>query len=190
MSRDPVVSDLLGFWFGADNDPEHDSFRQWWFERDDAVDAKLSARFGTAYREAAAGELDHLLVDASGALALVLLLDQLPRNLFRGQPRAFATDDKARIVAEEALARGHAGALPPVRRMFLYLPFEHSEAIVDQERSVALFRDLGLEQPLDYAIRHRDVIVRFGRFPHRNAVLGRASTPEELAFLEEPGSSF
>jgi uncharacterized protein (DUF924 family) len=135
-----------------------------------------------------------------GRLALILLLDQLPRSIHRGTPEAFAQDAAARQVADSGLAAGADRLLRPIERLFFYLPFEHSEDLADQHRSVRLFRELGesvLESQrdvfsgfLDYAVRHREVIERFGRFPHRNRILGRESTPEELAFLEEPGSSF
>ena len=131
-----------------------------------------------------------MAVDAEGALALAILLDQFPRNIYRGTPRAFAADAKARDAARNALAAGHDQAVAPFMRAFLYLPFEHSEDMADQDRSVALFRALGDEKYLGFAIGHRDVIARFGRFPHRNEILGRRSTPDELAYLRQPGAGF
>jgi uncharacterized protein (DUF924 family) len=145
-------------------------------------------------QEAANGGLDRLADFPDGALTLAILLDQFPRNLFRGRPEAFAQDAKARATAQAAIARGFDQLLAPVERVFIYLPFEHSEALDDQHRSVALFESLPAvpwrAEQIDYAARHRDIIARFGRFPHRNAALGRVSAAEEAAFLQQPGSSF
>jgi uncharacterized protein (DUF924 family) len=190
-----LVHDVLSFWFGAPGSPIRGTFRDAWFRKDVAFDAEIRRHFFDAAEAAARGELDRLQADREGALALVLLLDQFPRNLFRGQARAFAADAKAREVADAAIGRGFDRALPSCERLFFYLPFEHSESMDDQERAVALFRRLAEEDPgrvdgLDYAIRHRTIIQRFGRFPHRNEALGRESTPDEIAFLKEPGSSF
>lgn len=176
-------TDVVNFWFA----PAHEPL---WFEPSPAFDRELGSRFGELYRRAAAGELDHWQRGADGSLALCLLLDQFPRNLFRGSAQAFATDARALAVVEHAIARGFDQELPAKRRLFLYLPFEHSEDLAHQERAVELIGALGDAGWLDYAIRHRDIIARFGRFPHRNEVLGRASTPEEMVFLEQPGSSF
>ncbi len=181
---------VIDTWFGPAEDPERTGFRKWWFEKSDAVDADLRARFGDAHDAALAGRLDGWLDNAESALALVLLLDQVPRNIHRDTPRAFTADPKAVAVANGALARGFDAAVPETWRMFFYMPFEHSEDLADQERCVALFTALGNEKLLDYAVRHRDIVARFGRFPHRNAILGRESTAEETAFLEQPGSSF
>ncbi|WP_338089144.1 DUF924 family protein [Nannocystis pusilla] len=150
-----------------------------------------SAAPSASCTRAASGALDGWGAAPRGALALVILLDQFPRNMFRGTPEAFASDAKAREVANAALDAGHEHALTQEERLFLYLPLEHSEELADQERCVELMRALD-ETPmwLDYAVRHRDVIARFGRFPHRNAVLGRESTAEECEFLMQPGSSF
>ncbi len=143
---------------------------------------------------AAAGRCADWALEAEPCLALILLLDQLPRNLFRGSAKAFATDAQAREAARAALARGFDRSLPASWRQFIYLPFEHSEDLADQDLSVklatALARDPAFARALDYAERHRAIIARFGRFPHRNAALGRVSTAEEEAFLKEPGSSF
>jgi uncharacterized protein (DUF924 family) len=177
------IDDILAFWFAPETRPL-------WFERDPAFDADIARRFGPMIEEAADGRLAFWGKEPEGALALCLLLDQFPRNIWRGTPRAFAYDIFALGVAEEALAAGHDRALPPDRRLFLYLPLEHSEDLGRQERCVALMAALGDPILLDYAVRHRDIVARFGRFPHRNAILGRDSTPEEQAFLEEPGSSF
>lgn len=189
------VDDILSFWFGPPSEPGHTEPRGRWFERDDAFDAECSQRFLALHTRAAEGALDDWRDEPRSALALVLLLDQFPRNLFRDTARAFDTDARAREVARHALARGLDVPLPPVWRWFFYLPFEHSESLVDQRLALSLFEALALNDRhsgdvADYARRHHDVIARFGRFPHRNAALERESTPEERAFLEEPGSSF
>jgi uncharacterized protein (DUF924 family) len=157
-----------------------------WFGKDDAFDARFTARFAAAHEEAASGALDHWAATAEGALALVILLDQYPRNAFRGTARQFATDARALALAEAAIAAGHDHALPPDLRLFLYLPMEHAEDLALQERAVALIAPLG-EEVARYAEIHRDVIARFGRFPHRNAVLGRETTAAEQAFLDAGG---
>ena len=144
-------------------------------------------KFLPTYEAAARGELAAWEESAEGALALVLLLDQFPRNLFRGDARAFATDALARAVAERALARGFDQATDLALRPFFYLPFMHSEALIDQDRSVRLYEALGETEELRYATQHRDVVLRFGRFPHRNRALGRNTTPAEQAFLEADG---
>jgi uncharacterized protein (DUF924 family) len=180
----------LDFWFG----PPPGGFRPEWFAKDAAFDASIRTQFLSTYERAARAELDGWSESADGALALVIVLDQFPRNLFRDDARAFATDARARRTASDAIARGLDRALVPLQRMFLYLPFEHSEDIADQDRSVALFESIEdasvRDAVLDYALRHRDIVRRFGRFPHRNRVLGRTSTPAEVAFLATPGSSF
>ena len=181
---------VLDFWFGPPGSAGYGKPREVWFKSDPAFDADVRRRFGGDLEQAATGSLDGLVGSPEGTLALVILLDQFPRNIHRGTPRAFAFDAKALDVARQALEAGHDRAVAPFQRTFLYLPFEHSEMLADQDRSVALFEALGDETTLDYAIRHREIIVRFGRFPHRNAILGRDSTPEEAAFLEQPGSSF
>ncbi len=189
-----LVDAILDFWFGAPGSPEHGKPRAVWFKRDPDFDAAIRARFADAQARAAAGALDHLQDSARGGLALVLLLDQFPRNLFRNDPRAYACDAKARAVAARLLEAGLDRALAPIERKFLYLPFEHSESLADQDLSVALFRALAEETGDDndvyWAERHREIIARFGRFPHRNAVLGRDTTPAEEEFLKEPDSSF
>jgi uncharacterized protein (DUF924 family) len=179
---------LLDFWFGADETP-----RAVWFETDPAFDTACED-FLADHARAAAGLCDPWADTADGALALILLLDQIPRNCFRATKRAYATDAKAREVTRFALARGLDRKLPPMRRHFVYLPLEHSESLADQEEMVRLAATLD-DHPehgeiVEYATRHRDIIARFGRFPHRNAALGRATTPEEATFLQEPNSSF
>jgi uncharacterized protein (DUF924 family) len=154
----------------------------------------VSERFAATHAAAAAGQLETWRASAEPMLALVLVLDQFSRNLYRDEARAFAQDEHARACAEEAIERGDDLGMLPVERQFLYLPFEHSERLDDQERAVDLMRTLeAFEETkglLEWALKHHAVVARFGRFPHRNATLGRASTPEELAFLEQPGSRF
>jgi len=194
--------ELLEFWFGDDRDDAAVAEAQaglWWGHRQE-TDELLQARFGAAASAAAADVLDHWAGSPRGRLALILLLDQLPRAIHRATKAAFAQDPKARAVAERGLESGADRLLRPIERLFLYLPFEHSEDLADQDRSVELYKELlsSVETAyretftsfVDYANRHQDVISRFGRFPHRNQILGRESTPEEKAFLDQPGSSF
>jgi uncharacterized protein (DUF924 family) len=170
--------DIVAFWQAAGYDK--------WYSKDDAFDADIRHRFGATHARAVAGELHEWALTAEGALALLILLDQFGRNLYRGDARAFAGDSVARAVADTAIAEGFDHQVDPALRQFFYLPFEHSERMEDQERSVAFFTALGGET-LPYAVEHRDIIARFGRFPHRNAVLGRKSAPEEQAFLDAGG---
>jgi uncharacterized protein (DUF924 family) len=185
----PVTpEDVLEFWFEGNPTAR----REVWFKRSDAFDTAC-ARFRPALQASREGQLDHWAEAPLGALALILLLDQFPRNLNRGSPLAFAADVKARDIARCAIARGFDAALTPVQRAFMYLPFEHSEELADQEESVRLYTALHPElggEGLDYAERHRDVIRRFGRFPHRNAALGRQNTAEEESYLSQPGAGF
>ncbi len=174
---------VLEFWFS-------DAARPHWFVRSEAFDARVRDVLGPLHTQAAHGELDGWATDARGALALVILLDQAPRNLHRGSADAFATDELALRHARTAVDLGLDRELGEEERVFLYLPFEHSESLADQDRCVALMSGLPNPMWLDYAERHRQVIARFGRFPHRNAVIGRESTAEELEFLTQPGSSF
>lgn len=185
-----VEERLLGFWFGQPGGPDTAVFKPWWFERNDALDATLIALFSQDAGAAAAGRLDDLIDSPRGALTLVLLLDQIPRNIWRGHAKAFAADARAREVATDILRRGYDRGYTEVERLFAYLPFEHSEDLTDQDRSLALFERLGNPVYYDYALRHHAIIARFGRFPHRNAALGRQTTPEEAVFLTQPGSSF
>jgi uncharacterized protein (DUF924 family) len=185
--------DVLSFWF-ADGP---DTPRTAWFLRAASFDADCRERFAGTLREARLGRLDAWASTPRGALALSIVLDQFPRNLFRDSREAFASDTKAVAFARQAVARGFDRLLTPVERVFLYLPFEHSEDPRDQDEAVRLFETLsdtpGMSGPgsvIDYAHRHRDVIRRFGRFPHRNAVLGRASTDAEKAYLDQPGAGF
>jgi len=187
-----ATAEVLDYWFGPA--PDLASRRRLWFGKDAATDAEILRRFEDLHRAALAGELDAWLAAPASALALVIALDQFPRNMYRDTARAFAADAKALASAREALAQGHDRRLLPAQRLFLYLPFEHSEDLAEQRRSVKLFAALdneaGMADAYDFALRHYCVIARFGRFPHRNASLGRASTPEELAFLQQPGSRF
>ena len=155
-----------------------------WFNGGDAFDRECRARFADAHMAAATRKHDDWMHDAQGALALVLLLDQIPRNIFRGSGHAFATDPLALHLAGRAIEAGFDARVDPALRFFFYLPFEHSEAMADQQRAVALFTALGDTNLLGYATAHRDVIARFGRFPHRNAALGRSNTPDEQAWLD------
>jgi uncharacterized protein (DUF924 family) len=172
-------TEVLALWFAEATQPL-------WFASTPAFDEALRARFLATYRAAAAGQLTAWEATAEGALALVIVLDQFPLNLFRGRAESFATEAAARAVADRAIARGFDQAVPPIQRQFLYLPFMHSETLADQERSVRLYQQPGLEDSLRFARHHRDLIARFGRFPHRNAPLGRASTAEEIAYLASP----
>ena len=188
--RLPVASDVLEFWFGA---PPGKS-RAEWFRKDDAFDAQIRARFGALHEAASRRELEHWRAAPDSMVALVVVLDQFSRNLYREQARAFAQDGHARECAREAIARGDDARRLPVERQFLYLPFEHSEDRADQELSVQLLSQLEsfaeTRGIAEWAVRHKAIIDRFGRYPHRNAVLGRASTAEEVEFLKQPGSSF
>lgn len=192
------MDEVLAFWFGGDSgepgDPGDGAFRDAWFEKDPAFDSEVADRFGGLYEEAAGGDLDGWKEDARGCLALVILLDQFPRNMFRGDPRAHATDAAALDAARYAVDRALDRELPAFGRMFLYMPFMHSEDAADQRRSVDLFdrlaREPGAPDVSGYAVGHKEIVDRFGRFPHRNAVLGRETAPEEAEFLGQPRSSY
>ena len=185
--------DVLDFWFGAADSPEYGKARDLWFKKSDATDATIRARFGADVEAALAGERDGWAGGPRETLALLLLLDQFTRNIFRDTPRAFAGDAQALALARALVSGGDDRRLAPVERRFVYLPFEHAESLPMQEEAVRLNRQLvaeGQGDSLEWAQKHYDVIARFGRFPHRNAILGRASTPEEIAFLQQPGSRF
>ena len=192
MRDQPKASAVLLFWFGGPG--EQGKRRKHWFERSEAFDREVRERFLAVYEEAAAGRLARWQDTPRDCLALIVLLDQLPRNMFRGTPRAFAADPLALDAARHAVAHAYDRQLLPVERLFAYLPFEHSEALADQVRACELIQPLGAfpetADAYPYALAHRDIIQRFGRFPHRNAILGRPSTPEEIDFLTQPGSSF
>jgi uncharacterized protein (DUF924 family) len=194
--------DVLEFWFGALDargraDDEH---TRRWFEKNEAFDEEIRARFGELHAAAARGERDAWLGTTRGRLALVIVLDQFSRNLFRGDPRSFASDDRAFAAASEAVVLGIDRTLALDERCFLYLPFMHSERPEHQKRCVELYAQLLEEQPVElrgyvenslrFAKRHQVIVDRFGRFPHRNATLGRSSTPAEIEFLKQPGSGF
>lgn len=193
----PQINSILTFWFG---DPQFEDTgyaqrRKLWFAKSLEVDQQISTRFQLLYEQAVAGGFPKWQQSPQGCLALLLLFDQFPRNMFRGTPQAFATDTQALQVAKTAIDRGFDQACPSIQRIFFYLPFEHSENLADQRRSIELSGRLVAEATeltdvFDYAIRHQQVIERFGRFPHRNMILDRLTTPEEAEFLQQPGSSF
>ncbi len=177
MDQPATADEIVEFWRGAGPDK--------WFTRDEAFDAACRGRFLFTYEAAARGDLAEWELQPRGALALLILLDQFPRNMFRGTRRVYQTDATALDVADRAIERGFDRQVEPALRRFFYLPFEHSESLADQERSVALHEAAGDEDGLTWARHHYDIIERFGRFPHRNAILGRESTPEELAYLAQ-----
>jgi len=179
MTQDIAVSDVIAFWKEAG--PEK------WFAADPAFDAEFARRFEAAHFAAARRELDGWLETPEGALALMILLDQFPRNVYRRTGHAFATDPLGLAFARRALDRGHDQAVSQDLRRFFYLPFQHSEALADQDRAVALFQTLDRTDDDRWAEHHHGIIARFGRFPHRNAPLGRDNTPQEQAFLDEGG---
>jgi len=188
---------ILDFWFGNPHAPdgEYGQQRKVWFQKNQAFDAALRQHFLADYDRAQTGSLEAWILYPRSCLALILLLDQVPRNIFRGSPKSFATDGKALSVSRYAINHQHDQRLIPVERIFVYLPLEHSETLTDQDLSVQLFQALVDENPelettLDYANRHREVIRQFGRFPHRNAILNRATTDLEAEFLQQPGSRF
>lgn len=185
---------VLDFWFGKPTDSDYGQQKKAWFIKNPAFDDLVRENLGDLYQQASSGLLDDWQREPLGCLALIILLDQVPRNIFRQTPQAFATDPKALAIARQAIAQNFDQYLLVVQKLFLYLPFEHSENLEDQRRSLELFSRLK-DQPdaqsyIDYAQRHFEVIERFGRFPHRNQILGRESTPEEQEFLQQPGSSF
>jgi uncharacterized protein (DUF924 family) len=180
---------VLDFWFGAPDSRERGQPRKLWFQKSEPFDAEVRRRFLSIWERAARGELLRWQATPLASLALIVVLDQFPRNMFRGTARSFASDFLALAAARETIARGFDRLLPPVERSFAYLPFAHAEDLAAQRRSLALFRELDPED-MRNAMRHYEIIARFGRFPHRNAALGRESTAEEAEFLEQPGSSF
>lgn len=189
-----TTDDVLTFWFGTADLTKQLGPRREWFAKDTAFDAEIEARFGSTMRQAAAGELDDHRQSAASCLALILLLDQFPRNIYRGTAQAFATDGLALGHALYALDHGYDREVAPVARWFFYLPLEHCESLERQRDALARFKSLegspGAAMAVDFAEKHLAIIERFGRFPHRNAILGRESTPEEIAFLKTEGSSF
>lgn len=177
------AQDILDFWFDALTPQQH-------FAKDAALDASVRARFSATLEAAARCEQWAWRASASGRLAEIVVLDQFSRNIFRDTPRAFAQDALALVLAQELVASGQDRSLPVAQRAFAYMPYMHSESALVQAQAVALFAQPGLEHNLHFALRHQAIIDRFGRYPHRNAILGRNSSAEELAFLAEPGSSF
>lgn len=204
-AADPRIADILRFWFGAAPPDDASALQRQsqWFTKSPAFDAEIAQRFGPTLAAARQGELHGWAQTALGRLALILVLDQFTRNVHRGQPDSFAGDAQALALALDGLAQGHDQALPPVARVFIYLPLEHAEDPALQARSVAAYAQLATAQAdavpavqallagtLDYARKHQQVIDRFGRFPHRNAILGRRSTAAELDYLAQPGAGF
>jgi uncharacterized protein (DUF924 family) len=181
MGADLSAKDVLAFWRNAGE-------KRWW-TRDDTFDAEIRERFLDLWHAAAAGRCAHWEDSADGALALVIVLDQFPRNMFRNDPRTYASDALARDVARRAVDNGADARLPEDLRGFLYMPFMHSEHLADHERCIALFERTGNAENAKYAVHHADIIRRFGRFPHRNRLLGRTSTAEEQTFLDSGGFS-
>ena len=173
------AADVLSFWFAQKCER--------WFDRDDAFDGEIRLRFLALYEQACRGDLEYWKQSPSGCLALVILFDQFPRNMFRGAAEAFSSDERARASARLIVEKGWDEAMTPDERTFAYLPFQHSEAMEDQELSIRLFEG---REDFEWARKHWEVIRRFGRFPQRNAALGRANTVEEAEFLEQPGSLF
>jgi uncharacterized protein (DUF924 family) len=185
--------DVLDFWFGAPGSAQYGRDRTLWFEKSQATDDEIRTRFGAAVEAALQGAFEDWRKTPHGALALILLLDQFTRNVFRDTPRAFAGDARALATAQSLVERGDDRNLAPYERQFAYLPFEHAEDRAAQETSLRLFTQLardGLPEALEWAQKHYYVIARFGRYPHRNAILGRESTLEEIEFLQQPGSRF
>ncbi len=177
MQRPAIPDEILAFWREAGPSK--------WFAKDEAFDQACRDRFMPTYEAAARGDLNEWELTPEGALAVILLLDQFPRNMFRGQRETYKTDPVAVMVADRAIERGFDHKVEPEFRRFFYLPFMHSESLRHQERSVALNEALGAEDSIKWARHHHDIIARFGRFPHRNVILGRETTPEEEAFLQE-----
>lgn len=202
----PEFERVLSFWFGALDDTselaDHPKTKQWW-KKDPELDAEIERQFGALITAAERGELDDWRTEPEPSLALVVILDQFRRNVFRDDPRAFTLDPTARVIVHGGLDDGFDRRLSLIRRCFFYMPLMHSESLDDHELATAKYESLvddararapqqvaTFENNLAYEHRHREIIQRFGRYPHRNAILGRASTPEELAFLEQPNSSF
>ena len=182
---------VLDYWFGTSGSQEHGVYREMWYRGGPEIDTEITEGFHTLYTCAATGELNHWRDGARTCLALTLLLDQFPRNMFRGKPQSFATDTQALKIARHAVKQAYDQELHPNTQQFYYLPFEHSEDIADQRRSVELFRasaeDERKAENISYAVKHFEIIQQFGRFPHRNIILGRECTAEEIKFLEDGG---
>lgn len=201
---DPRLAQVLEYWLGAEQPSNASALarKQLWFTKSEAVDEEIRHRFGAVMQEALAGRLDHEVATPLGRLAVLIVLDQFMRNAHRGTPKSFAGDAQALQLALDGVAHGHDSddSVPPAARIFFYLPLEHAEDLNMQNHSVVAFEQLAQEATpdtreflagtLDYALRHREVIERFGRFPHRNAMLGRTSTEQELEYLAQPGAGF
>ncbi len=192
---DPRAHEVLDFWFGSPTSSEYSNAWMMWFEQSDAVDEAIRSRFLSLHTEAVAGKCDTWAATPLGACALIIVLDQFSRNLYRGKPDAFAADAHALSIARALVSKGEDHSMPtPYHRMFIYLPFEHDETLESQQESMrlceALKQETGLTAPLEWAAKHEVIIKQFGRYPHRNKILGRKSSPEEEAFLKEPNSSF
>lgn len=186
-----ITPEILDFWFGSAADNPDGAAQPFWFKSTAALDQEIRTRFVAAHESARNGAFDATAVTSDDHLAVVLILDQFSRNMFRGTPAAFACDPAALDWARKAVAMGLDQAQPPPhRRMFFYLPFEHSENLADQDESVRLFEKLGHDEYTRHAIAHRDVIAAYGRFPHRNAILGRTSSADEEDYLSRPGAGF
>ena len=187
MQSDISAKEIVDFWFVAHGEKD-------WFggekEQKAAFDQKIRDRFEKTYEFGLTGALNAWMENREGSLALVLLYDQFPRNMFRDTPKAFMTDPFAKMIAIEAIKKGHDLETEKRERGFYYLPFEHCEDMTDQAKAVDYMRSLGSDHMLDYALRHLELIARFGRFPHRNPILGRQSTPEEMDYLSKPGAGF
>ncbi|WP_417819700.1 DUF924 family protein [Terasakiella sp.] len=187
---DNEITSVLEFWFGSAKPEQMATHRDMWWMKDREIDQQIINQFTSLYEQAASGALVHWKEDPLGCLALILLLDQFPRNMFRDSAKSFATDEQALDVTRYVLEREWDADLVLAARLFIYLPLEHSENVDDQNAAVTLISSLGDDNYTDFALRHRDIIKRFGRFPHRNKILGREDTKEEAAFLKQPGSGF
>jgi uncharacterized protein (DUF924 family) len=190
MSKSTLVMQILNFWFGDPSSSDYGQPQPHWFNSTPELDQNVRDTFGHSYEQASKGELDEFKKTPEGSLALILIFDQFSRNMFRGTPQVYAMDTQAVEIAKEAIQMGFDQELTDFQRKFIYMPFMHSEDLKEQNKSVELFESLGEEATLKYALSHRDIVARFGRFPHRNGILNRESTPQEIAFLKEPGSSF
>ena len=193
--NDPRAIEVLDFWFGRPDEPCHLQTRPEWFRKDAAFDAAIRERFGALIEAALCGEIDGWAAAPRSALAQIVVLDQFTRNAFRDRARMYDGDARALAAARALCAGGQDQTLPGVMRQFVYLPFEHAESLADQQASMAHFAQLGRDEPalaglLEWAQKHLDIVARFDRFPHRNAILGRPCTPEEAEFLKQPGSGF
>jgi uncharacterized protein (DUF924 family) len=192
---DPQAQAVLDFWFGRAGDADYLQPRAAWFRKDEAFDAAIRDEFGAVIEAALRGELRPWAGTPASAVAWIVVLDQFPRNAFRGSARMFAGDALALAAARALVATGADRTLPGVMRQFVYLPFEHAEDLGVQHESIRLFAELARDEPAlaglpEWARKHMEIVARFGRYPHRNALLGRASTAEEIEFLQQPGSGF